>query len=211
MSSAKPAPSNSPNSMLVEIEAKFLNVNHDNLRTKLRESGAKLLEPMKFMRRRNFDFPDKRLDAEQAWVRLRDEGNKIELMIKQKVGEQLGDIRETAVEVTDFHAATEFLLRLGMYQKTEQESKRELWKLGEVDIMLDEWPWAKPFAEIEGPTPEQVESVANILGFDWSEAIFDTVEPVYYAEYDVAREQIHAVQMFRFDEPVPETFIQKAQ
>lgn len=197
--------------MQTEIEAKFLEIDHAALRTKLTELGAECVYESRMFKRRNFDFPDMRLDKKQAWIRLRDEGDKVELMIKQKVGDKLGDIRETAVLVNDFEAATEFLFGLEMIQKTEQESKRELWHYKDAEIMLDEWPWAKPFAEVEAETAEAVESVARELGLDWTQAIFDTVEPVYYNQYRVTREQIHAVKQFKFGAHVPETFKPKAQ
>ncbi|MDL2363514.1 MAG: CYTH domain-containing protein [Patescibacteria group bacterium] len=195
--------------MQIETEAKFLNVDHDIMRKKLRDFGAELVYEQKLMRRRNFDFPDMRLDSERAWVRLRDEGDKIELMIKQVTGNQIGDIRETAVRVADFQLATDFLFRLGMFQKTEQESKRELWKLNGTEIMLDEWPWVKTFIEIEADDAESVRNTAEKLELNWEDAIFDTVEPVYYNEYDVTREQIHAVELFKFGEPTPVTFKKK--
>ena len=195
--------------MQVEIEAKFLGINHADLRIKLKELGAKQLYSQKLMRRRTFDYIDKSLDEKGAWVRLRDEGDKIELMLKQNLGKQLGNIRETPVLVTDYEAATEFLLSIGLIQKSEQESKRELWQLNDVEIMLDEWPWVKPFIEIEAQRPEAVKDAAQQLGLDWQAAIFDTVEPVYYNEYDVTRAQIHALKTMRFDNPVPVTFKRK--
>lgn len=194
-----------------EIEAKFLEVDHNEIRTKLVSLGATQVYPQRLMRRRNFDFPDRRLDEVKSWVRLRDEGDKIELMLKQSVGNQLGDIRETPVIVDDFEKATEFLLSLGMFQKTEQESKRELWKLGDVEIMLDEWPWVKPFIEIEAPEKRPVMDFATKLGLDWDKAIFDTVEPVYYNEYNITREQIHALTTMRFSDPIPKTFKPKVK
>jgi adenylate cyclase, class 2 len=192
--------------MQQEIEAKFLNVPHNDIRLKLEQLGAVQRYPQRVMRRRNFDFPDKRLDSKKAWVRLRDEGDKIELMLKQSVGSAIGDIRETPVIVSDFEAATAFLLSIGLYEKSEQETKRELWQLGDVEIMLDEWPWVKPFIEIEAQSEEGVREVAGKLGLDWTEAIFDTIEPVYYAEYDVTRDQIHAITSISFRQPVPTVF-----
>ena len=63
--------------MKTEIEAKFLNISPDKLREKLRALGAKLLHAERAMRRKVFDFPNNRLGKEGAWVRVRDEGDKI--------------------------------------------------------------------------------------------------------------------------------------
>lgn len=196
--------------MSTEIEAKFLEINHDAMRSTLRSLGAELVQENRLMCRRNFDFSDKRLDAERAWIRLRDEGDKIELMVKQVTGKEIGDIQETSVGVDDFQAATDFLFRLGLYQKTEQQSRRESWKLNGAEIMLDEWPWVRPFIEVEAQDAETVRKVSEQLGLKWNRAIFDTVEPVYYNEYEVTRDQIHAVELFSFNKPVPNTFKKKS-
>lgn len=181
------------------------------LRQKLAKLGARQVYPMRLMRRRNFDFPDKRLDSVKSWVRLRDEGDKVELMLKQSVGNQMGDIRETPVIVDDFEKASQFLLSIGMIQKSEQESRRELWVYKNVEIMLDEWPWVKPFIEIEAPEKQLVIDFAQQLDLSWDQAIFDTVEPVYYNEYDVTRQQIHALETMRFSDPIPKILKPKAK
>lgn len=47
--------------MKPEIEAKFLNVDHDALRAKLQGLGAECVQPMRITKRKNYDFPDGRL------------------------------------------------------------------------------------------------------------------------------------------------------
>ena len=47
--------------MHTEIEAKFPNIDADALRAKLKEVGAKFEHPETLMRRKVFDFSDKRL------------------------------------------------------------------------------------------------------------------------------------------------------
>lgn len=51
-----------------EIEATFINIDKDQLRAKLKELGAKLLQPETLMRRTIFDID------EHSFVRVRDRG-----------------------------------------------------------------------------------------------------------------------------------------
>ena len=60
--------------MNTEIEATFLEVDHDKLRQKLGVMGAQLTQPETHMRRTIYDYPDLRLDKMAAWIRVRDEG-----------------------------------------------------------------------------------------------------------------------------------------
>ncbi len=69
--------------MKPEIEAKFLDVDFDDLRTRLREAGAVCVQPMRLLKRRNFYQMDYSLEAKGVWVRVRDEGAKLKLAYKK--------------------------------------------------------------------------------------------------------------------------------
>ena len=69
--------------MHTEIEAKFLDIKADVLRARLQMLNAKLVNSERVMKRRNFDFADKRLQKIGGWVRVRDEGDKTTLSYKQ--------------------------------------------------------------------------------------------------------------------------------
>ena len=67
--------------MKTEIEVKFINVNHDDLRIKLRELGATCEHPMRDMRRAIFATPE--MDEQRnAYIRVRDEGDKVTVTYK---------------------------------------------------------------------------------------------------------------------------------
>jgi len=68
-----------------EIEVKFLNIDPDLIENRLKEVGAKKVFE-RFYKRKAFDYPDLRLDKAGAWIRLRDEGDKITLAFKQRIG-----------------------------------------------------------------------------------------------------------------------------
>lgn len=189
--------------MQTEIEAKFLDVNHDEVREKLKSLGAKQEQPLREMRRKNFDFADKRLEKVGGWIRVRDEGDKITLAYKQLDHRGLDGTKEVSVDVSSFEDTCALLERTGLEQQSYQETKRESWVLDGVQIELDEWPWIKPFIEIEAPDENQLHAVAEKLGFDMKDAVHGSVEIAYQAEYDVTEEEVDHWDEILFT-PVPE-------
>src|SRR5690349_12710496 len=156
--------------METEIEAKFINVASEEMRAKLKVLGAQLSQAECVMRRRNYDFPDGSLEHIYAWVRIRDEGNKVTMSYKRNNDDGLHGTVEVNVGVDNFDAASAFLETIGMMQKSYQETKRESWLLDGVEVTIDTWPWIPSFVELEGKSEEAVKSVVTKLGFDWSKA-----------------------------------------
>lgn len=75
---------------------------------------------------------------------------------------------------------------LGCQEKSYQETKREIWKLNEVEIMIDEWPFLEPLVEIEGVTEKAVKKVSEKLGFNYSEAIFGPIGILYSKKHGIS-------------------------
>lgn len=190
--------------MKPEIEAKFLDVDYDALRTKLKAVGAECVKPMRLMKRKNYDFPDRRLTAKAGWVRLRDEGGKITLAYKQLNDRSLHGTHEVSVTVSNYEEADTLLAAIGLEATSYQETKRESWRLDEFEIELDEWPWIKPTVEIEGPDEESLKSLAAKLGLDWNTVRHGSVEVAYQAEFDATDNEIDFIPVMTFEEPVPE-------
>jgi adenylate cyclase, class 2 len=189
--------------MQTEIEAKFLDISHELIRSKLTESGGVCVRPMQLMKRKNFDYPDRRLEKKGGWVRVRDEGDKVTLSYKQLNDRSLHGTKEVNLEVNDFDTACLFLESIGLRAQSYQETRRESWLLGKVEIELDEWPWIPTFVEIEGPSPRDLEETAMKLGLLWNEAVHGSVEIAYQQVYDVSEEEVDHIAEITFD-PVPE-------
>lgn len=191
--------------MQTEIEAKFLAVDHNTLRAKLKELGAKCVQPMRVMRRTAFDFLDGRLRNEKnGWARVRDEGDKVTMSYKQQKDRTLHGTSEVELVVNNYETARQFLQALGLVPVSVQESKRESWVLDGVHIDLDEWPWTKPFAEIEGSDEAAVWRVVEQLGLSRANATHGGVEPVYLTEYDLTEPEFHKISEIRFEDAPPE-------
>jgi adenylate cyclase class 2 len=196
--------------MKPEIEAKFLNVDHDALREKLQKIGAELVTPMRLMKRKNFDYPDNRLFSIGGWVRVRDEGNgKITMSYKQLNDRSLEGTHEVQLTIDSFDSAESFLDAIGLESKSYQETKRESWRLKDFEIELDEWPWSKPYIEIEGPDEASLKELAEQLNLNWDVVCHGSVEIVYQAEYDVSDEVIDQIPVFRFEDETPRELLEK--
>lgn len=196
--------------MNTEIEAKFVNVNHDEIRTRLQQLGATLERPNRLMRRVVIHTPE--MSARDAFVRIRDEGHRTTITYKQFDADSVDGAKEYEVEVSSFDEAINIFKAAGLVHDTFQESKRENWILDGVEIMLDEWPWLHPYLEIEGPSEEHVQEVARKLGFDWSEAVFGGVANVYRQQYPHIGPEGNAIinqewSMIKFSDPLPELLL----
>lgn len=187
--------------METEIEAKFPDVNVVELRSALKAKEAALEHPEVLMRRRNFDYQDRRLEKMGGWVRVRDEGNKITLSYKQLNDRTLHGMKEVNVVVDDFDKTCQFLESVGMAMKAYQETKREKWLYKNVEVTIDTWPWVPSFVEFEGPTEEAVKGVAADLGFDWSKAMHGSVETIYQMHFDFTEQEIDDWESITFTTP----------
>ncbi|MDD2657241.1 MAG: class IV adenylate cyclase [Candidatus Pacebacteria bacterium] len=187
--------------METEIEAKFPDIDADTLRSALKEKGANLEHPEVLMRRKNYDYPDRRLEKMGGWIRVRDEGDKITLSYKQLHDRTLHGTKEVNVVVDDFDKTCSFLEMVGMAAKAYQETKREKWHYKGVEVTIDTWPWVPTFVELEGPTEELVREVANDLGFDWGKAMHGSVETIYQMHYDFTEAEIDGWESITFIAP----------
>lgn len=191
--------------MQVEIEAKFIDVKVEDVRAKLKRLGAVCEQPMRRMRRVAIDSEFMRT-GKDSFLRVRDEGNRVTMTYKQFDDLSVSGAKEIEVEVSDFEATIAILEQAGLPNHTFQETKRETWRLNNVEIMLDEWPWLKPYVEIEGQSEDKLREVAQNLGFDWSQAVFGDVMAVYRAEYPhlTLKDTIARVPVVEFGAPLPD-------
>lgn len=189
--------------MHTEIEAMFLDIDADLLREKLKSLKARLVNDERTMKRKIFDFEDGRLQKISAWVRVRDEGNRVTLSYKQLIDRSLQGTKEVNVTVTDFEDTCNFLESIGMKQKSYQVTKRESWLLDNVEIEIDTWPWIPQYVELEGKFEEKVKSIASKLRLDWQKALHGSVEVAYQAYFDVTEDEIDAWEEITFA-PIPD-------
>ena len=189
--------------MQTEIEAKITDINPWELREKLKTVGAKMIFPERMMKRRVFDFKDKKLEEKGAWMRVRDEGDKITLSYKCLKDRTLHGTEEITLEIDNFVLACELLKTIGLHEKAYQETKREKWDLDGVEVTIDTWPWIPTFVELEADAEEKIKTAVQKLGLDWSKAMHGSVETVYQQHYEATEQEIDNWESITFV-PVPE-------
>jgi len=171
--------------MHTEFEATFLQIDKETIRQKLKNVGAELVFPEFLMKRSVFNPP---VPIDGAWMRVRQEPDKITMSLKVVNGNKIEDQKEVMLEVNDFDEAVLFLNSIGAKQKAYQETKRELWRLGEVEVTIDTWPGLHPFLEVEGKTEESVKEAVQKLALDYTQAKFCEVSFVYEYELGIPPE-----------------------
>lgn len=180
--------------MNTEYEATFTNIDKEDIRKKLRDIGARLVKPEALHKRVVFKLPKGHEDMGK-FARVRDEQDKITMSFKSvnTAGGYKGiaDQKEICLLVDNFENAVEFLQAIGCQDLAFQENKREIWQMGNVEIMIDEWPFLEPFVEIEGESEGAVRGMAEKLGFEYNKAMFCTAGKIYADKYHIDESIIH--------------------
>ena len=161
--------------MHTEYEVRILEIDKDTIIKKLDKIGAKFCWDQ-VQRRYVYDFMPK-LDGK--WIRLRTNGIKTTLTIKDVVSSKIDGTRELEVEVSDFDTTNSILNELGYEAKGYQENRRCQYVLDDVEIDIDDWPYLPTYLEIEGPSEDKVYEVVKLLGFNEEDTITKDVEGIY--------------------------------
>ncbi|MFI7101929.1 class IV adenylate cyclase [Streptomyces sp. NPDC050161] len=163
-----------------EYEAKFLEIDADALRDHLRGAGAEQVFPKTMFTR--LIFENDAVQGEQ-WLRLRDEGGKTTLTLKQVTdASHINGTTEIEIEVSDLNKTAELLGALGLRQVRFQQNYREEWQLDGVTYDFDTWPDLPTFLEVEGTSEAAVRGAVAALGLDYAEARFGSVDLIYKSE-----------------------------
>ncbi|MEU2083111.1 class IV adenylate cyclase [Streptomyces albus] len=163
-----------------EYEAKFLNIDVDAVRDQVRAAGAELVFGKTMFTR--LIFENDAVQGEQ-WLRLRDEGGKTTLTLKQvSDATTINGTTEIEIEVDDLDKTAELLKATGLRQVRYQQNYREEWQLGDIKYDLDTWPELPTFIEIEGPSEDAVRKAVADLGFDYEQARYGSIDLIYKSE-----------------------------
>lgn len=161
--------------METEFEVKILDINVEAIKKKLESLGAKKIMDRN-MRRYVYDIGQK---GSNKWIRLRDQGDKTTLTIKEIHNDEIDGTKEAEVTVADFDKTNIILIKLGFQPKAYQENKRISYELDGVQIEIDFWPKIPPYLEIEGKNAEEIERVVKKLGFNMSQTTSINTDYVY--------------------------------
>lgn len=187
-----------------EYELKFLKINKEEIRRKLVSVDATLLKPMRDMKRAVIDSP--LIVEKDAFIRIRDEGDKCTLTYKEFIHDGSEEVVEIETKVDSYENTVALFTAAGLSPRSTQESRRETWMLNECEIVIDEWPWIDPYIEIEGPDHDKIQTTAEIIGFDLTEAKKGDVMVAYRQEYPhlTINDTIATLPHVRFKDPLPD-------
>jgi adenylate cyclase class 2 len=177
--------------MDIEYEATFTNINKDEMRARLKKADAVLIYPEFLQKRIVFNLPAGH-EVKGGWLRVREEqGSKVTMSLKVVDGGRIEDQKEICLQVDNFSKAENFLSHIGCERKAYQESKREKWELDGAEVTLDEWPFLEPFIEIEAGSEEKVKQASSLLGLDYQQALFCSIDTLYSLKYSLSLEVIN--------------------
>lgn len=173
------------NSENIEIEARFINIDKEEMIQKLLQMGAvddgeDHLEEIIFY------------DKENTWqyqvkkcIRLRKTSKRSTMTFKNSSVASVDGTKEIEIVIDDMEKAKLILQEAGLVLYRQQEKKRHTFQLGEVTLDIDTWPSVPAYIEIEAPTAELVRQTAEKLGFDWNDAIFEAVHFMIEKNYGI--------------------------
>lgn len=176
---------NNPTSPQEEIEVIFLEVDKEKLEKQLTAMGAYKVQDI-FYKHAAFDYPDYRLNKDNSWIRLRNDGEHVVLAYKKRLGvtSQDGSTNDEGMEeieiIVDSYENTKlFLIKLGLIEKHEAEKRRTRWQKGTMVFDIDTWPSIPIFLEIEATSWEDIDEATTALGFKKEDRKICSVNQIY--------------------------------
>ena len=175
--------------MSTEYEAKFLNIDVDSIKRKLRENGAKQVHgPVKFYRV-IFDRCKKTGDK-PGFVRIRKEANKITMTTKIFNNKKFPEEREVTINES-FEKGCEFLRAIGIEEKSYQETIREKWSHQLVhEITFDIVPGLPIYMEIDCTSEANLNKLVALLDLDKTNMKYGSFDKTYTEYYDIPSDNI---------------------
>lgn len=168
----------------------YINNNYNNIDLKILKD-EKLLNIIKDTRKRFF-----------SWIRLRQNGERIELTIKyiysNKEEYNIDEVKEIEILVNDFETANKLIEELGYYRKKKLEKKRQTFHYKNLEIVIDESPLLEPYIEIEGENINDIYELVNLLGYKKEDAKIINLEDLYLLKGI----NLNDYEVFTFDEQI---------
>jgi adenylate cyclase, class 2 len=141
------------------------------LAERLRLSGAEEVREQTLEYNLRLDTPDGKLRKEGRLLRLRQD-DRVSVAYKDQAEAHNGVIKRREIEfiADDFQVALKLFKALGYEEVVVYEKYRAIYRLGDVEVALDELPYGD-FIEIEAQSNALIEGVVQMLGLDGSKAV----------------------------------------
>ena len=160
-----------------EFEVRKLDIDKEKFIEKIKSLGATFVNDY-FQKRYIYDFNPK---IDNKWIRLRTDGFKTTLTIKEYQSAEVGGTKEIEIEVSDLEKTNEILNQLGYFKRSFQENKRTRYMLNDVEIDIDTWPHLNTYVEFEGKSKEDVFALLKLLDISEDEVTTMDAQDIYLA------------------------------
>ena len=178
-----------------EIEARFLEVNKEELIQKLHAVGA-IDKGEIHLSETIFYDTENTWQNEGRYVRIRTSENGTTITYKHNKDQTIDSATEIEFSISDPKQAEIFLEHIGLAMFRRQEKKRHTFILNGVTVDIDTWPKVPTYVEFEGPSEKAIQSTAETIGFDWSKAVFDDARRIIETTYNIP---VGTYKWFTFD------------
>jgi adenylate cyclase class IV len=171
-----------------EIEGKFLNININDLRKKLKLNNAKKVHKMMLYKRYVFHL----LTGEKGYIRTRQENKLVTITIKTYPKDSKFAKESEIVVNSSLEESRDFLLAQGYKLKAYQETLREKWSLGDcTEIAIDSIPGIPSYVELECKSEKEIKRIAKLLDLDYSKVEYGAYDKQFVDYYGMQKEDIN--------------------
>ena len=167
--------------MKIEYEVRFLNIDKEKIISKLQELKAED-DGEKLQIRKTYDLIQ---PQPNSWIRLRTNGEKTTLTIKEIKNAKVDGTKELEVVVSDFFETDAILNKIGLKARNYQENKRHQFRLNGVEIDVDSWPLIPTYLEIEGDDETSIINTCKLLDLDYKSSTSMDVTDIYKKVYNI--------------------------
>lgn len=167
--------------MKIEYEVRFLNIDKEKIISKLQKLKAEDYGE-KLQIRKTYDLIQPKPNS---WVRLRTNGEKTTLTIKEIKNAKVDGTKELEIVVSDFFETDAILNKIGLKARNYQENKRHQFHINGVEIDVDSWPLIPTYLEIEGEDEASIISTCKLLDLDYKSSTSMDVSDIYNKVYNI--------------------------
>jgi adenylate cyclase, class 2 len=181
--------------MEIEFEGRILDINREELISKIKSIGGKPKTPLTLYRRSVFGL----CDIKRGFVRVRDEGDKITMTAKIYKNPDFPEEYELQLK-DNFENGQAFLEALNLNKKAYHETMREKWSIpaGKTskelcEIAIDYIPGLPVYAELECKTKNDLYKTAKLLNIPITDLMYGGYGKVFVHYYDMAENEINNI------------------
>ena len=179
-----------------EIEVRFLEIDPEDLKKKLKKLGAEDLGEDYFKEILFYHTDPILNDNRRRFVRIRQTKHGAILTFKHRNEHHGISTKEIEFGINNAEKAQLFLEETGWAVSRFVEKKRHSFKLNGVEIDIDLFPKAPYFVELEGNSEEDLRKMAKALELDWKNVEFRDGKAFLTEVYGIP---IDSLKYFTFD------------